>query len=77
MRQGLIRDLKNAGIKYVSIHELRHSMAAVAVTEGVDIKILQALMRHASMNVTSQVYAHVTHNTKVMASQKIQGAIAG
>ena len=77
LRQGLIRDLDKAGIKYVSIHELRHSMAAVAVSEGVDVKVLQMLMRNASMSITSQVYAHVTRNTQVLASQRIQGAIAG
>ena len=77
LRKGLIADLEKAGIQYVSIHELRHSMAAVAVSEGVDVKILQTIMRHANIGVTSRVYAHVTQGTQVRVCQMIQGAIAG
>lgn len=40
-------------------HSLRHSYAANMLESGADIKVLQVGLGHASMNTTSEIYAHV------------------
>lgn len=51
--------LTAAELPRISIHGLRHSMAAVAASDGVPIKILQQIMGHAQFSTTADVYAHV------------------
>lgn len=51
--------LTAAELPRISIHGLRHTMAAVAASDGVPIKILQQIMGHAQFSTTADVYAHV------------------
>ena len=37
-------------------HDLRHTHAALAISEGVHAKVLQARMGHSSITVTMDVY---------------------
>lgn len=50
---------RRAGVPRITLHGLRHSMAAVAAVEGVPIKVLQQIMGHAQYATTADIYAHV------------------
>ena len=60
----LSRDIALAGLRPINLHGLRHSMATAAVSAGVDMKVLQALLGHASYTTTADVYAHVLQSEK-------------
>lgn len=60
-----------AGVPRITLHGLRHSMAAVAATEGIPIKILQQLLGHAQYTTTADVYAHVDRAAVTNAAIKI------
>lgn len=46
-------------------HELRHTFSTNLYYHGVDMKVAQELMRHASINTTMNVYTHLKQQTKV------------
>jgi integrase len=49
---------KAAGLR-VTFHCLRHSASTLLRSMGVDIKAIQAMLGHASMQVTTEIYSHV------------------
>lgn len=60
--QGALRDaLKRAGIKKknVSIHTLRHTYATHLLDQGVNIRLIQRYLGHASIETTT-IYLHLT-----------------
>lgn len=68
---GLDAACRRAGVPRITLHGLRHSMAAVAATEGVPIKVLQEIMGHAQYSTTADVYAHVDRAAVRIAAGKV------
>ena len=60
LRHALNDAVKRAGItRTVNLHILRHCFASHALEEGMNIKTLQHLMGHSSIN-TTMIYLHVS-----------------
>ena len=57
-------DLEPAGIEYetddgfADFHALRHTFGTMLVRAGVDVKTCMELMRHSSVSLTLELYAH-------------------
>jgi len=49
---------RNAGVREVRVHDLRHTYASMLVRRGVGLKVVQELLGHHSVTVT-QRYAHL------------------
>ncbi|MBE3567700.1 MAG: site-specific integrase, partial [Thermogemmatispora sp.] len=49
---------KTAGLN-VTFHSLRHTASTLLRSMGVDIKAIQAMLGHSSMQVTAEIYSHV------------------
>jgi integrase len=59
-----------AGLPPVRLHDLRHGTATHALAAGIDIKIVQEMLGHASSSITRDTYTSVltdTRNTAALA----------
>lgn len=54
------RILKKADLPPLPIHSLRHTHAVVQLEAGADMKYVQERLGHGSIQVTSDVYAHIS-----------------
>lgn len=60
---GINRYIKKAGFEG-TLHDLRHSFASNQIQIGTDIKVIQELLGHKSMQTTSDIYTHVPKEIK-------------
>lgn len=49
-----------AGIPKLPIHSLRHTCAVLYMEAGADMKFIQELLGHCSIQITSDVYTHIS-----------------
>lgn len=61
----------------LDLHELRHSYATRLARNGVHPRIMQALMGHATMETTLQVYTHVSNQMERDAVDAAFGGVFG
>lgn len=63
-----------AGIEHFCMHALRHTYATRAIESGVQPKVLQKLLGHASIKTTMDRYVHVTDDSMFQAVRQFQNA---
>lgn len=61
-----------AGIKRFCMHALRHTYATRAIKSGMQPKVLQKLLGHASIKTTMDRYVHVTDESMKKAVQQFE-----
>jgi integrase len=49
-----------ADLPPIRLHDLRHTVATLALTAGAHTKVVQELLGHANVGVTLDTYSHVT-----------------
>lgn len=63
-----------AGLEHFCMHALRHTYATRAIESGMQPKVLQKLLGHASIKTTMDRYVHVTDDTLFQAVYQFQNA---
>lgn len=61
-----------AGIKRFCMHALRHTYATRAIERGMQPKVLQQLLGHASIKTTMDMYVHVTDDSLINAVRQFE-----
>ena len=70
IRRSFRTALKRAGIENFRFHDLRHTFASHLVMSGVDLKTVQELMGHKTINMTLR-YAHLSPDHKRKAVENL------
>ena len=65
---------ERAGIGHFCMHALRHTYATRAIESGMQPKVLQKLLGHASIKTTMDRYVHVTDDSMFQAVRQFQDA---
>ena len=73
----LHRILKRAGLSKVRFHDLRHTVATLALQNGVDIKTVSGMLGHYSAGFTLDTYTHVTTSAKKEAANTMGSILSG
>jgi integrase len=66
--------LNGDGREKVGLHDLRHSLAAIALASGLSLPETAALVRHANPQVTATVYAGLTDHDRERLGAKLTEA---
>lgn len=54
---GAFAPLKRAGLEHLTLHDLRHTAASLAVSSGAHVKVVQKMLGHKSAAMTLDTYA--------------------
>ncbi|MFD0328256.1 tyrosine-type recombinase/integrase [Streptacidiphilus monticola] len=69
--------LRQAGLRRIRFHDLRHSTATLLLDQGVELVVIKELLGHAHIGVTATVYAHVRLRIQRDAINRLSTALAG
>jgi integrase len=68
---------RRAGLPRVRIHDLRHAAATFMVAAGVPITEVSAILGHAQVSTTVNIYAHAMPGKRKAAVSEIEKAVSG
>lgn len=66
------KTLINNGFPKMRFHDLRHSTASILYDEGWSMKDIQLWLRHSCIDVTADIYTHISNNRKRMITQGME-----
>lgn len=66
------RVLKNHGLPKMRFHDLRHSTASILYEKGWSLKDIQEWMRHANIDITANIYTHISEARKKAAAKDLE-----
>lgn len=56
----------------ITLHSLRHAYATFMLAQGVDLKVVSALLGHSSISTTANLYTDVLDRSKAKAAEKLE-----
>jgi integrase len=68
---------EKAKLPAVRFHDLRHSAATIALSQGVHPKIVSEMLGHSKISLTLDVYSHSLPTLQVEAADRIASALTG
>ena len=74
LKKAFEKYIEMAGVPQITFHGLRHTFATTLLAQGVNPKIVQEMLGHASIKTTMDTYAHVLPNMHRSAAEQL-GAV--
>ena len=63
------------GSRAIRVHDTRHTCASLLRSFGVDLSVIQAILRHAQLSITADIYVHVSTEDQRAALRMISDAL--
>lgn len=63
---------KSNNFRKVGIHELRHTFATRSIEAGIDLRVLQEILDHASYSTTADIYVHILGQVKLSQMNRLE-----
>ncbi|MBQ0894027.1 site-specific integrase [Micromonospora sp. U56] len=67
--------IRQAGLRQVRLHDLRHTAASVLLAQGVPARVVMEILGHSQISVTLNIYAHVAPKIAREAATRMEGAL--
>ena len=71
------KDINALALPHFSLHHLRHTYCTNLVMSGVELTVASALMGHADIQTTANIYNDVQQEQKELAAQKVAAYMNG
>jgi integrase len=68
---------RSVGVPPIRLHDLRHTMATVALRAGIHPKVVQERLGHSSIALTLDTYSHVTPTLQRAAAETLAELLSG
>ena len=59
--------VKSLDIKPINFHGIRHTFASINIENGTDIKTISEILGHSGVEITLDIYTHISNETKTNA----------
>lgn len=66
---------RDAGVRRVRVHDLRHTCASLLLAQGVDARTIMETLGHSTITMTLDTYAHVMGTTLRAAADRMDDAL--
>lgn len=75
LSNGFSRFLKRHGLRHIRYHDLRHSFASLLYKEGIPLKTASELLGHSTIEITADIYTHLSQKEKNRAAEQLCNSI--
>ncbi|GGO46452.1 site-specific integrase [Streptomyces daqingensis] len=66
---------RQAGVRRVRVHDLRHTCASLLLAQGVDARTIMETLGHSTITLTMNTYAHVMETTLKAAAERMDDTL--
>ncbi|WP_078910990.1 tyrosine-type recombinase/integrase [Streptomyces sp. NRRL WC-3742] len=66
---------EQAGLPHVTVHDLRHLAAALALEGNVSMAVISKTLRHSTLSTTANIYSHLTWEVAMAAVHTIEARL--
>jgi integrase len=71
------RLVRYAGLPRISVHDLRHTHATLALQAGIPAKVVSERLGHSTVAMTLDIYSHILPNMQADAADRVAALIFG
>jgi integrase len=75
VHKGFRRVLAKAGLERIRPYDLRHSCGSLLLAQGVPLRVVMEILRHSTITLTANTYAHVMDQALVDAADKMEAVL--
>ncbi len=76
VRRAFTRCLAAAGLtRRIRLHDLRHTVASLAIQQGVPLLVVSRQLGHASVSITADIYGHLAPDATRQAADALEAVI--